>query len=128
MAKSKGLPALPRTVTAASSESGHARQSVENQYATMADVAAYTVRIRQKLGLSQAAFARMLKLSAATVRNWEQGRRFPEGPALTLLQVIDHAPDAVMRALEGTINASRVHTENGNMIDGKLPTVDDVKS
>lgn len=57
--------------------------------------------VRGKLGMSQAAFARRFGISAATLRNWEQGRRRPEGPARVLLQVIDKEPEAVMRALAG---------------------------
>lgn len=54
---------------------------------------------RRKLGLSQDDFARSFGVSAATVRNWEQGRRRPEGAARVLLAVIDRDPEAVRRAL-----------------------------
>lgn len=57
--------------------------------------------VRKKLGMSQDSFARQFGVSAATVRNWEQGRRRPEGPARVLLQVIDKEPEAVKRALAG---------------------------
>ena len=57
--------------------------------------------VRRKLGMSQDVFARQFGVSAATVRNWEQGRRRPEGPARVLLQVIDKEPEAVKRALAG---------------------------
>jgi putative transcriptional regulator len=46
-------------------------------------------------------FAAMFRVSVATVRNWEQGRRGPEGRARVLLTVIDREPDAVRRALPG---------------------------
>jgi len=59
------------------------------------DVAA----IRKKLGLSQDKFAKRFGLSAATVRDWEQGRRQPDAPARNLLKVIDYAPETVERAL-----------------------------
>jgi putative transcriptional regulator len=55
--------------------------------------------IREKLGLSQAEFARTYRFSIATVRNWEQHRREPDGAAKVLLAVIDRAPEAVRRAL-----------------------------
>jgi len=55
--------------------------------------------VRARLGMSQAAFAEAFGVSAATVRNWEQGRRAPRGPARVLLQVIDREPEAVRRAL-----------------------------
>ncbi|MDH5557171.1 MAG: helix-turn-helix domain-containing protein [Alphaproteobacteria bacterium] len=57
--------------------------------------------VRKKLGMSQDVFARRFGVSAATVRNWEQGRRRPDGPARVLLQVIDKEPEAVKRALAG---------------------------
>jgi putative transcriptional regulator len=55
--------------------------------------------VRQKLGLSQARFAARFGFNAATVRNWEQGRTQPDGPARVLLAVIAHHPDAVEDAL-----------------------------
>jgi putative transcriptional regulator len=44
--------------------------------------------IRKKAGLSQAAFARAIGVSPATLRNWEQGRRKPDGPARVLLALV----------------------------------------
>jgi putative transcriptional regulator len=55
--------------------------------------------VRQKLGLSQARFAARFGFTAATVRNWEQGRTQPDGPARVLLAVIAHHPEAVEDAL-----------------------------
>jgi putative transcriptional regulator len=55
--------------------------------------------VRQKFGLSQARFAARFGFTAATVRNWEQGRTQPDGPARVLLAVIAHHPDAVEDAL-----------------------------
>jgi putative transcriptional regulator len=57
--------------------------------------------IRDRLGLSQAEFAHRFGFGLATVRNWEQGRRVPHGPARILLKVIEREPDAVARALSG---------------------------
>jgi putative transcriptional regulator len=42
----------------------------------------------------------MIGVSVATLRNWEQGRRVPEGPALALLRVASHNPRAVVAALQ----------------------------
>jgi len=68
--------------------------------AHIVEVPAVDVRAaRKKLGMSQDRFARSFGVSAATVRNWEQGRRRPEGPARVLLAVIDREPEAVRRAL-----------------------------
>lgn len=55
--------------------------------------------IRRNLGKSQAEFALLIGVSVATLRNWEQGRRAPEGPARALLRVTATNPRAVIRAL-----------------------------
>jgi putative transcriptional regulator len=55
--------------------------------------------IRQDLKASQAEFALMIGVSVATLRNWEQGRRSPDGPALALLRVAARNPRAVAEAL-----------------------------
>ncbi|HWI18740.1 MAG TPA: NadS family protein [Vicinamibacterales bacterium] len=57
--------------------------------------------IRKKLGASQGDFSLMIGVSVATLRNWEQGRRVPEGPALALLRVAEKEPLAVAKALHG---------------------------
>jgi putative transcriptional regulator len=55
--------------------------------------------IRQKLGKSQSEFALMIGVSIATLQNWEQGRRKPEGPAQALLKIASINPEAVAQAL-----------------------------
>ena len=55
--------------------------------------------IRSKLGKSQSEFALMIGVSVATLQNWEQGRRAPEGPARALLKVAAENPQAVAEAL-----------------------------
>ena len=55
--------------------------------------------IRGRLGLSQASFAARFGFRVGTIRDWEQNRRQPEGPARVLLTVIDREPKAVERAL-----------------------------
>ena len=55
--------------------------------------------VREKLNASQAEFALMIGVSVATLRNWEQGRRMPDGPALALLRVAARNPRAVAEAL-----------------------------
>lgn len=55
--------------------------------------------IRRRLGKSQSEFARMIGVSVATLQNWEQGRRRPEGPARALLRVAAKDPEAVVAAL-----------------------------
>lgn len=56
--------------------------------------------IRGRLGMSQQEFARIFGIALAALRDWEQQRRAPRGPARTLLQIIDREPAAVRRALE----------------------------
>lgn len=54
---------------------------------------------RQRLGMSQPAFAAAFGVPLPTVRKWEQHVRRPQGPARVLLRVIEQEPDAVRRAL-----------------------------
>jgi len=56
-------------------------------------------KIREKLKKSQSEFAHMIGVSVATLQNWEQGRRQPEGPARALLVVAAKAPNVVAKAL-----------------------------
>jgi putative transcriptional regulator len=62
--------------------------------------------VRGKLGASQSEFALMIGVSVATLRNWEQGRRVPDGPALALLRVAAKNPAAVAAALHGRRGAA----------------------
>ena len=55
--------------------------------------------IRKRLGMTQTSFAARFGISLGALRDWEQNRRQPEGPARVLLTVIDHEPEAVERAL-----------------------------
>ncbi len=57
--------------------------------------------IREKSGKTQSEFAHMIGVSIGTLRNWEQGRRYPEGAALTLLKVVAADPDYVAKVLYG---------------------------
>jgi putative transcriptional regulator len=67
---------------------------------TTVDVPAVDVRaVRRGLGLSQSAFAARFGFQTATLRNWEQGRTRPDGPARVLLAVIARHPEAVEDAL-----------------------------
>ncbi len=52
--------------------------------------------IRAKTRLSQAQFARLLNVDVSTLRNWEQGRRKPQGPARALLKAVERDPKAVL--------------------------------
>ncbi|EAM8188622.1 DNA-binding transcriptional regulator [Salmonella enterica] len=55
--------------------------------------------IRQASGLSQSKFAELISVNVDTLRNWEQGRRSPTGPAKALLRAIANDPRNVIQAL-----------------------------
>jgi putative transcriptional regulator len=59
--------------------------------------------IREGYYLTQEQFAIMLGISVRTLRNWEQGRRVPEGPAMVLLQVAAKHPEAVLDAVRTSV-------------------------
>ena len=54
--------------------------------------------MRAKVGMTQEQFAARFGFSTATLRYWERGDRSPRGPALVLLNVIEHNPKAVIDA------------------------------
>jgi putative transcriptional regulator len=55
--------------------------------------------LRRRARLTQTEFAARLGVPVETIRNWEQGKRMPRGPARALLAVIAHAPETVFAAL-----------------------------
>ncbi|MER2472412.1 helix-turn-helix domain-containing protein [Photorhabdus laumondii] len=55
--------------------------------------------IRQATGLTQTGFAKLISVNVGTLRNWEQGRREPTGPAKALLKAIEKDPVHVLKAL-----------------------------
>jgi len=63
--------------------------------------ASYARNVRGRTGLTQAAFAARIGVPVETVRNWEQGKRSPRGPARALLKVIEEAPEAAFAVLGG---------------------------
>jgi putative transcriptional regulator len=67
-------------------------------------------RIRAQYQLSQSEFAALMGISVATLRNWEQGRRAPEGPARVLLQVAVKHPDAVWDVVQPVTRQRRKAT------------------
>ena len=67
-------------------------------------------RIRATYQLSQNEFAALLGISVKTLRNWEQGRRLPEGPARVLLQVAAKHPDAVWDVVRPSAAAKPAHS------------------
>jgi putative transcriptional regulator len=61
--------------------------------------------LRRRAQLTQIEFAARLGVPVETIRNWEQGKRAPRGPARALLAVIAHAPETVFAALAGVGSA-----------------------
>lgn len=64
-------------------------------------------KLRDNYGLSQDRFAALMGISVATLRNWEQGRRKPEGPAKVLLMVAAKHPEVLLDLTDKT--KKRVH-------------------
>ena len=61
--------------------------------------AGYARRVRSQTRLTQAEFAARIGVPIETVRNWEQGKRHPRGPARALLKLLDQAPDVAFSVL-----------------------------
>jgi DNA-binding transcriptional regulator YiaG len=57
------------------------------------------ISLRKFVGLTQEAFAQALSISVHTLRNWEQGRRHPEGPAIALLRIAARHPRIIRENL-----------------------------
>ena len=50
--------------------------------------------------MSQTELSTYIKISPETIRNWEQGKRIPTGPAKALRKILYHEPRAVLKALK----------------------------
>jgi putative transcriptional regulator len=77
----------------ATTEEGIETQITEDEAEAIRDAAAYSRSVRERVGLSQTAFARRIGVPVATVRNWEQGKRSPRGPARALLRLLHLRPE-----------------------------------
>jgi putative transcriptional regulator len=55
--------------------------------------------IREKYKMTQQEFSSLLGISTGTLRNWEQGRRKPHGPAKVLLKIAEKRPNAILESL-----------------------------
>ena len=92
----RGLPAADGH--ASDARAGNGAQSAKARFLD----AAYARNVRGQTGLTQTAFAARIGVPVETVRNWEQGKRSPRGPARALLKVIEQAPDAAFAVLGKT--------------------------
>ncbi|XOV86917.1 MAG: helix-turn-helix domain-containing protein [Pseudomonadota bacterium] len=68
---------------------------VRGKFSSGKDIAA----LRGFIGLSQTEFARAMEISVYTLRNWEQDRRKPDGPALALLKIAARHPRIILENL-----------------------------
>ena len=85
-------------VVAAALSDPDAQPMTEEQLARMRRVSRVKV-IRERLGLTQAEFARAYRLPITTLRDWEQRRSTPDAPARALLIAIERDPEALRRLL-----------------------------
>jgi len=74
-------------------------QQAQDETEAMQDAARFARRVRQRLGMSQLEFSRRIDVPLDTIRNWEQGKRYPTGAAKALLKILDRAPEAAIAAL-----------------------------
>ena len=71
------------------------KRLIQGRFESAEDIAA----LRNFIGLTQQDFARAIEISVHTLRNWEQGRRKPEGPALALLRIAARHPGIIRENL-----------------------------
>lgn len=69
-------------------------------------------RLRLKFGISQDEFAHLVGISVGTLRNWEQGRRMPEGPAVVLLQVASIHPEVLLEIARKRLKSKTLPNSN----------------
>ena len=89
---------LPSRLAAIAEEMRRGRAGVARAGLTVTD-ADYARGIRARSGLTQAEFAARIGVPLETVRNWEQGKRSPRGPARALLKLIEKAPQVAFAVL-----------------------------
>jgi DNA-binding transcriptional regulator YiaG len=82
------IPILTANQLARAIPSRVRQRLIQGKFESGEDVAA----LRRFVGLTQARFARAMGISVHTLRNWEQGRRSPDGPALALLTIAARHP------------------------------------
>ena len=90
------IPELSKEQIESAIPASQRRRLMDGVFETGADVSA----LRRFVGLSQARFAEALGISVHTLRNWEQGRRRPEGPALALLRIAARHPRIIRENLK----------------------------
>lgn len=78
------------------------KRLMQGQFESGEDIAA----LRRFVGLTQMQFALAMGISVYTLRNWEQGRRHPEGPAIALLRIAARHPRIIRENVESVESAA----------------------
>jgi putative transcriptional regulator len=96
-------PRIDRAKLAATTEAD-IRRHIKQDHQDEADLAGFAPVVpprwlREHLGMTQAEFARALRIPLATLRNWEQGRVLPDPAARSLLAIVAKNPRAALKAL-----------------------------
>jgi putative transcriptional regulator len=91
------LAEIAQQMRRASTIGGHAAAAASAGAAS--SDASYARGVRTRTGLTQAQFAARIGVPLETVRNWEQGKRSPRGPARALLKLIEKVPDVAFAVL-----------------------------
>lgn len=90
------IPELTRAQLATAIPARHRRRLMSGRIETGDDVAA----LRRFVGLTQSQFASAMGISVHTLRNWEQGRRRPDGSAIALLRIAARHPRIIRENLK----------------------------
>jgi len=83
----------------ATSEQDIEQQQKADDADALLDAAKFARRVRKRMGLTQKEFSHRIDVSLDTIRNWEQGKRYPTGAAKALLKVLDKSPESALLAL-----------------------------
>ncbi|MFZ5891461.1 MAG: helix-turn-helix domain-containing protein [Myxococcota bacterium] len=89
------IPELTRAQFESAISAKLRKRLIQGKFESGADI----VALRRFIRLTQAEFARAMGISVHTFRNWEQGRRTPEGPALALLRIAARHPRIIRENL-----------------------------
>lgn len=92
------IPELTEEWFANSMRRSHRQRLIDGKFESGEDVAA----LRRFMGMTQEELAEAMEISVHTLRNWEQGRRRPEGPAVALLRIAARNPRMILQNLKST--------------------------
>jgi putative transcriptional regulator len=96
------IPELTEEQLARALSARDRKRFMTGQFESGEDVSA----LRRFVGLTQVQFAAAMGISVHTLRNWEQGRRHPEGPAIALLRIAARHPRILRENLESVESAA----------------------